>query len=723
MKLLLCGPPGVGKTAFKHLMFNYDPPRRHHSTPIAARPIQAIEKVASHDGGKVWATVNGKEMMKMLADVMNAVTELDDANKKSHSASPIQEDKVKPDKEQNESKREDEPQDIYEKQDEEKQEMCDEGNKLDKVARQGSELGKEEAEEGDGGKKDVENQKEDKSNKEHKEDEGIQEDKSKREERQGDESKKYLAFISLSFIVAFISFFFIFFHVISLSFFFISITFFLILFKDEREEQGKDPDKKEGRQAKNKYEEGNKKKGEERQEEEGKEQEEIGDRSQDNTHNDIIEFVQKQENGSNLDIENTSKADMEHSLSIQQTMSNFVQSILGLLSCRQMSNLLENASWIYIVDSGGQPQFLDVKRIFLRGCTINVILFKLTERLSDKPKFTYSVHGKQVSQPSELQLTNVQIIESLVRSIVSAKQVIKVGNEVLPIFPLFLIVGTHYDKTGGIWRLFQETLAHKNSQLKEVLAKFKKHILYYDESNEQIIFPINNMATKNRKQLSNQIQQYITTQKKAQLKYKLPIRWYMFEAHIKDEGSKEEHGMVTMARCVEIGADLGMDKEEVHQCAVYLQYLTTFLYFPEAIPNVLFTNPQYLLDMVSTLISVSFVKYSHTLKEGYSLPPDAHRRLRQEGLFDRDLLQRIKFDFVFEVFMEEHFLALLTHLCIASPVLHDSYFMPCVLPATQLSKWDKAKFCKTCDPLLVLFRSGVIPQVCTTIYLYMMFIY
>ena len=581
-------------------MFNYDPPQHHHSTPIAARPIQALEKVVSHDGGKVWATVDGEEMMRMLADAMNASVaqtklatrqEDIDVNEKSQSVSSKQQ--VKP----------------HNRKDESEDKVEDESKKEDKEERQDKiKKGDDEEERQDEGKKD--------------------------EERQ-DEIKK----------------------------------------GDDEEERLEDESTRE----------------------------KISDQSQ-NTSTDVIEFIQEPNNAS-------SEADTAHPAPNYQSISRFAQSMLGLISRRQVSNLLENASWIYVLDSGGQPQFFDVSRAFLRGCTINVILFKLTERLSDKPSFTYSIHGKKVSQPSELQLNNVQIIESLIRSIVSAKQVIKVGNEVLPIFPLFLIVGTHYDKTGGMRKLFQETLAQKNSQLAEVLAKFKKHIIYYDEIKEQIIFPVNNMAIENRKQLSDQIQQHITAQKKAQLKYKLPIRWYMFEAHIKDEGSKEEHGVVTMARCVEIGADLGMDEEEVHQCAMYLQYLTTFLYFPKAIPHLLFTNPQYLLDMVSTLISVSFVEYSHTLKEGYSLPPDAHRRLRQEGVFDREMLECINFDYVYGIFMEEHFLALLAHLCIASPVLHDSYFMPCVLPATHLSEEDKAKFCKTCDPLLVLFKSGVIPQV------------
>ena len=83
------------------------------------------------------------------------------------------------------------------------------------------------------------------------------------------------------------------------------------------------------------------------------------------------------------------------------------------------------ASWINVLDSGGQPQFAHVSRAFIRGNTMNIICTKLTENLSDKPKFCYSLNGKLLSQPSELQTTNLQLIEHFVHSIVASKNAFK----------------------------------------------------------------------------------------------------------------------------------------------------------------------------------------------------------------------------------------------------------------------------------------------------------
>ena len=65
--MLLAGPPAAGKTSFKHL-FNWDPPRHHHSTAIADRPIRSIERVARLDGTKTWEIINTKKLMEMLAE-------------------------------------------------------------------------------------------------------------------------------------------------------------------------------------------------------------------------------------------------------------------------------------------------------------------------------------------------------------------------------------------------------------------------------------------------------------------------------------------------------------------------------------------------------------------------------------------------------------------------------------------------------------------------------
>ena len=82
LRLVLMGPPCVGKTSFKSLLFEWPAPKVHDSTALATRPIRAIERVAEHDKGKIWVKVTGHDLLKMLSDAILAI------EKKSEESNP-----------------------------------------------------------------------------------------------------------------------------------------------------------------------------------------------------------------------------------------------------------------------------------------------------------------------------------------------------------------------------------------------------------------------------------------------------------------------------------------------------------------------------------------------------------------------------------------------------------------------------------------------------------
>ena len=366
-----------------------------------------------------------------------------------------------------------------------------------------------------------------------------------------------------------------------------------------------------------------------------------------------------------------------------------------------------------MLDSGGQPQFADVSRAFVRGNTVTVIIHKLTDSLSSMPIFQYSIDGKPLTQPKELRMTNLQLITTYVRSISSAKLVAIDGddNETLP---TFIIIGTYEDQMGG-WRwLFQESLKEKNAQLISALQQFKDQLIFYNEAEQELIFPVNNMCLENRNELSSRIRTYVTGHKKAVIKKKVPIRWYVLESNVKEDGDKEDHGIVPRSRCEDIGETLGMSKRQIFGAISFFKSLSVFLYF-ESCSHLVFTNPQYLLDALSCLIRVSFVDYPEMLfKKGMMLQPDAHRRFQHEGLFSDDLLDLVSIKFVPHIFEKADLLHLLSDLCIIAEVQRDNatyYFIPSALPPKQLDSCEKRKFCKTCEPLILSFQHEVVPQV------------
>ena len=389
--------------------------------------------------------------------------------------------------------------------------------------------------------------------------------------------------------------------------------------------------------------------------------------------------------------------------------------MVELLTKRKESEDLHKATWINILDSGGQPQFADVSRAFVRGNTTNIICTNLTEKLSDKPQFSYSLNGKLLSQPSQLRMTNLQLIEHFVRSIVASKNAVVVkGNKRLP---LFMIIGTYYDKKKGLRLKFFESLRSKNKQLLSALHEFQDHFLFYKEDPSKLIFPINNLCKKKRKKKSLYFRQLIMKyQKHIGISVPIPVCYYMFEMRIKEEASQEEHGMISLDSCHRIGVNLGMDRSDVLKSITYLHSMALFLFFPKVLPDVIFTNPQYLLDMLSALIRFSFVDLTEDiLPENHCLEGDAQRIFREDGVFDSSLLSKLCLPFFAPLFSEKKFLNLLRYLRIIAPLSTTQnlkrYFMPVVLPPCQVTEEDTSFYTTSCDPMIIKFETKVIPQV------------
>ena len=79
---------------------------------------------------------------------------------------------------------------------------------------------------------------------------------------------------------------------------------------------------------------------------------------------------------------------------VQPDPSFYSEKIIKEIEKREVSGELYQSTWIYLLDSGGQPHFADVSRAFIRSNTVYYIAIKLTEKLSDKPLFLYSLEGK-----------------------------------------------------------------------------------------------------------------------------------------------------------------------------------------------------------------------------------------------------------------------------------------------------------------------------------------
>ena len=615
IKLLLAGPPAVGKTSFKHLLFNWKPPHHHHSTAIADRPIRAVEGVARLDGAKSWEMINTKELMEMLAEDIRIQASLNTT--------------AIPSLESNNSNNQ-----------ERSSKIADNMSITEAFSSQAA------------------------------------------QSKVSGESKSQKSPFSIaeSSVLSDI-------HSKNAQ-----NTFSL--------EANEEPKVKDANALKNQQEPSATKNS----------SAVITNNSSKQQQLDISVSFNTQSNDVAVDTTTKKKRTLELSKDIFSAMRG------------SKSQQLSESTWIYVLDSGGQPQFADVSRAFVRGNTVVVIVHKLTDRLSSKPIFQYSIDGKPLTQPKELRMTNLQLITTYVRSISSTKLAVIDGDDDESL-PTFIIVGTYEDKMKGLGKMFFESLKKKNAKLISALQQYKDQLIFYNEAKQELIFSVNNMCLKNREELSSRIRTYVTGHKKAVIRKAVPIRWYVFESNIKEEGDKEVHGIVSQGHYEEIGDKLGMNKAQLSTAVSFFRSLSVFLHF-KTYSQLIFTNPQYFLDALSSIIRISFVDFPEKLLgKGKIMAPDAHRRLRQEGLFTEDLLDLVSIPFAPGLFEKTDLLRLLNDLCIVAEVQRDDkvyYFIPSALSPKELTENDKRKFAVTCEPLVLTFQCEVVPQVKVTFLTYIL---
>ena len=402
---------------------------------------------------------------------------------------------------------------------------------------------------------------------------------------------------------------------------------------------------------------------------------------------------------------NTSTGD-ETEVSIDISKGTFKKIVDKCVHIRapKPSESSERHQFIHLIDSGGQPSFLSLVPAFVRGCTVNIVVSKLPSRLSEHLPFEYVIDDEHLHQPTELSQSQLELIEELICSLSSVIHA-KFPHSKFSSEPRFLIIGTHADKH---WQWFTETLNSKCQQIKQKLGKLKDMCINCHPYGD-IILPVNTLTEKNRDEISAFIRQKIMEAHGSAAEIEIPTRWYVFELEVDSKAKKEDRGVLSVVECFKIGRKLGMEEEEVDAALRYLDEVALCLYFKDAVPHLVFPDPQVILNELTELMNIGIIDLKHIYSQ-YSKP--AVDKLRDEGLFNKELIAMVCSKFrVCEdkcSYTVEDFLTILKHLLIVAQVMiegNEFFFLPAILPLVKKPTLN----CKVLATLYLICRTGVIP--------------
>ena len=379
--------------------------------------------------------------------------------------------------------------------------------------------------------------------------------------------------------------------------------------------------------------------------------------------------------------------------------------ILKLMKSLSTSKQPLRAHWMHFIDSGGQPQFLEILPAFIRNISLLLFLVKLSEELSDTPTVEYFSPDGKSYQLGVFPLSNEQLLLQAAQLSLFHQSQISLPHNIIEkeqSQPNMTVVGTFADQESKC----KETRSEKNNRLKRLLQPFQKQLI--PRSKSEIIFPVNAKSAgqgKNEDPVASELRRMI--QKLApRLRMRFPLLWYFLEMELRRLGEK----IITKSECWEIAKKLGFESKEALEAALlYLHEANLFLYYPDVLSNTIFVDPQAVLSNVTQLyerhIKLEDAPESDVVKDDL--------RYRDQALFTASDLISLDTDYSKTAFPNEDLIELLKHRFIISemPFLingEKAYMMPSLLPALEEGDIIRPKT-TAASPLIVTFQEGWAP--------------
>ena len=364
----------------------------------------------------------------------------------------------------------------------------------------------------------------------------------------------------------------------------------------------------------------------------------------------------------------------------------------------------EQKTWIYCIDCGGDRVFLDILPQLIRGSTVNVLPINISENLNEKLQSEYIREDEPLRGASNMSMTSLELTESLVCSYSSFGCHFQYASSSAP-KPKFLIVGTHADKIKQKKR--KETLHLKDESIQAALQAYQDLCITGGQDG-QLICPLDTHTQDNREEVASTLRKKIIEGDDVSVEVAIPSRWHTFEVELQRRTERMKRTVLTLAECIRLGATMKMEELDVEDALVFFDQLSLYFYFPTAAPHVVFTVPQDILEETTGLLEIGTLNLEHLPP---NIPHQLANRLRQEGLFDRQLVslacQKHRVYIGEEcIYTEDDFLAIMKHLLIVAQVTisgKELFFMPCVLPHASPAQIveEKKKYTNRLEPVLL----------------------
>ena len=377
---------------------------------------------------------------------------------------------------------------------------------------------------------------------------------------------------------------------------------------------------------------------------------------------------------------------------------------------------LFDSTWVYISDSGGQPQFHDISPLFIRHISVAAIVVRLIDDFSRYPLDEYYKDGQLVGTPCESHMTLGETLKSLIRCIQSHCSQEKM--------PKLMFVGTFLDQLASF-----ASIEEKCKAILDMLPASMKKQVVYNESLKHPIFAINTLSREgDAMTIAESIRKAIEACHP--LEIKVPIWWFFLDFNLQKLSLQLSRGVLRKRECFMLAIRFGFENEDLEAALDFFNEVCIAHYYRSILPDTVFVNAQIPLDKISELTEYAILLRNADTKGAID---GEWKRMADEGVIKLEFLKldHFKKHYVEGIFSPEDMLLIMKELLVIAPIplvgepdcplLKAEFFMPSLLksiPPTELVKHRKSS--DAISPIAISFPSGCIRSgvfCCLVVYL------
>ena len=331
---------------------------------------------------------------------------------------------------------------------------------------------------------------------------------------------------------------------------------------------------------------------------------------------------------------------------------------------------------ITLIDTGGQPQFHEVLPMFMGETSASMFTIKLDDSLDDHPLIEFYDDSGHLVGSCQSPFTNQQILMVCMRVIQAQASQSQEGLCPTPIF-----VGTHKDLEQ---QCESESREDKNRKIHDMLPPaVQENAVYCGEKMKELIFAVNAKTPGPHEQkIAAELRRVIVERSRVKPK-RIPLRWHALELALQKLMLELGRGVLSKAEGLAVARRFHFTDESFEEALKYLDNLSILFYYKDVLPNVIFCDPQVLLDKVTEL-----VEHSYRLQTAACQDIAAEgklRKFRDQGIITLEFLRKKEFGrhYVRGLFGPVELLKLFKKLLIVSEISEEEFLMPCLLQVTQ----------------------------------------